>query len=123
MIITSIQMFSGKSALTSMCSYKERCSNWQREENRSGMGMVHMATAGFLVVAYILERCEAISANKGACLSILKEMDKLARHVNELRKRPELKEGMVDSIREAIALIVEASIACSTQINAPKFSK
>lgn len=88
-----------------------------------GMGAAHMATTGLLVVANILERYEAISTNEEACLSLLEKMNILARHVTELQKRPELKGGMEDSIRKAIELIVEASIACCTQIDATKFSK
>jgi len=88
-----------------------------------GMGAAHMATTGLLVVANILERYEAISKNKDACLSLLKEMNKLAQHVTKLQKRPALKGEMEDSIRDAIVLIVEASVACCIQMDASKFSR
>jgi hypothetical protein len=50
-------------------------------------------------------------------------MNILTLHVKKLLERRKLKEGMEDSIRKATELIVEASIACCTQIDATKFSK
>lgn len=78
-----------------------------------GMGASHMATTGLLPVPN----------NEEARLSLLKETKILAIHVQEFQKRPALKEGMEASIREAIVLIVEASMACCTQIDRPKFSR
>lgn len=88
-----------------------------------GIGQAHWATAGLLVVSNVLERFEAVSANREECLSLLDEMYNLAKYVKQLRERPRLKEGMEDLIQEALEMIVKASIMCCVQINSSKFSR
>jgi len=81
----------------------------------------------FIVVANTWERYEDMSENEEACLSILEEINKLAKIVIELqgvlRNDPESKKRMEDDVKEAIELIIETSIACCTQIEASKKSR
>lgn len=89
-----------------------------------GMGSANnIVAAGFLVVANILERIEDIRANQIECLSLLKEMTKLAKVVKEFKERAHLREKMYDEIKDATTLIVEGSLMCCTQIDSSKFSK
>ena len=84
------------------------------------MGAAHLTTTGFLIVAHVLERIETVSTNRDNCLCVLDEICNVAQHVKKLRRRDGLKEGMEHSIKEAMGLIVEASIMCSNQIGSSK---
>eukprot|EP01018_Ginkgo_biloba_P001072 Gb_13428 [translate_table: standard] len=88
-----------------------------------GIGEAHWAAAGLLVVSSILERFESISANNTECLQLLEAMSRLALHIKHLKDRTNLKEGMGDTIQEAVSMIVQGSILCCTQMKSSKFSK
>ena len=85
-----------------------------------GMGAAHLTCTGLLIAAHVLERIETVSANGDECLLVLVEICNLAQHVKKLRQRDGLRKGMEDSIKEAMGLIVEASIMCSNQIGSSK---
>lgn len=85
------------------------------------MGMAHMVSTGFLVVANILECYETLCTNWEVCLSLLNEMNILTHHVKKIKKWPWLKEGMEASIKEASMLIVEAYITRCSQIDTSNF--
>lgn len=83
----------------------------------------NIVAVAFLVVANILERIEDVRANKTECLSLLKEMTKLAKVIKEFKERAHFREKMHDEIKEATTLILEGSLMCCTQIDSSKFSK
>lgn len=91
------------------------------QRSLQGLGVMHMLTTGFLVVANIMERYETISHNKEVCLSLLEGMNTLVQYVKQLQERLGLKEGMKTKIEKAIKLIIEVSLACCTQIDKPKY--
>lgn len=83
----------------------------------------NVIAAGFLVVANILERIEEVRTNRMECLSLLREMTKLAKIVKDFKERAHLKEKMSDEIKDATSLILEGSLMCCAQIDSSKFSK
>ena len=83
----------------------------------------NIVAAGFLVVANILERIEDVRANQIECLSLLKEMTKLAKVVKEFKERANLRGKMYDEIKDTTTLIVKGCLMCCTQIDSSKFSK
>lgn len=83
----------------------------------------NIIAAGFLVVANILERIEEVRTNRMECLSLLREMTKLAKVVKDFKERAHLKEKMHDEIKDATSLILEGSLMCCAQIDSSKFSK
>lgn len=83
-------------------------------------GKTHLAAAGLLVVAEILEAFGSAShANRNECLLLLEEMNGVAQHIKPFNERPHLSE---ETMREATMLIVHCSIACCAQIDPSKFA-
>lgn len=87
------------------------------------IGQAHWALAGLLVVSNVLERFEAVSANRDECLSLLEEMYNLAQYVKQLKERERLRDGMDDLIQEALDMIAKASVICFAQIKSSKISR
>lgn len=85
------------------------------------IGHASLVTAGLLVVAYGLERYQAVSANKEECLHILEEMSHLAKIVHQHKERPKLEVRMQDEIKAGTELIVKGAITCCTQIKSSGF--
>lgn len=88
-----------------------------------GMGGLHVAATGFLVVGKIMERYENISDNKEECLCLLELMNNLIQEVKQLRERRRSMGAMEAKIKEAMELIIEVSLACCTQIDRPIYKK
>ena len=80
------------------------------------MGLAHLISCGFLIAAHVLEIFETISTNRENYLRVLDEICHLAQHVKKLRRSDGLRKEMEGSMKEAMELIVHASIICSTQI-------
>lgn len=93
------------------------------QEFLKGVGGLHAAATGFLVIGKIMERYENISENKGECLWLLERMNNLIQEVKQLKERPRLMGAMEKKIKEATELIIEVSLACCTQIDRPKYQK
>jgi len=89
----------------------------------NGIGQVHYAVAGLLLISNILERMESLSENEAQCLILLEEMFKLAKHIKELNARPQLRKAMEETNKEGTELIMEASLMCCYQIDRSKFNK
>lgn len=93
------------------------------QEFLKGVGGVHVAAIGFLVIGKTMERYEKIKENKEECMWLLERMKNLIQEVKQLKERPQLMEAMKAKIKEAMELITEASLACCTQIDRPKYKK
>lgn len=93
------------------------------QEFLKGVGGLHAAATGFLVIGKIMERYENISENKEECLCLLERMKNLIQEVKQLKERPRLMEPMEAKIKVAMELIIEVSLACCTQIDKPKYKK
>lgn len=91
------------------------------------IGGGHVFNIVFIVVANAWERYEDMSENEEACLSLLEEINKFAQIIIDLQKElqnyPKSKKKMEDLVKEAIESIIEACIACCTQIEASKKSR
>eukprot|EP01018_Ginkgo_biloba_P023566 Gb_39913 [translate_table: standard] len=77
-----------------------------------GIGNAHWAGVGLLVVAAVIERFETISSNRSECLELLCTMNKLAKHMKQLKDIPNLKKEMEAIIGEAVDLIVQGAHSC-----------
>ena len=82
--------------------------------------MAHLTTSGFLIVTHVLERFETVSTDRDNFLRVLDEICHLAQHIKKLRWWDGLRKEMEGSMNEAMGLIVESSIMCSTQIGSSK---
>ena len=84
------------------------------------MGVAHLTTTGFIFTTHVLERFEIVSTNRDNFLCVLEEIFHLAQHIKKLRRWDGLRKEMEGSMKEAMGLIVESSIMCSTQIGSSK---
>jgi len=89
----------------------------------NGIGQVHFAVAGLLLISNILERMESLSENEAQCLILLEEMFELLKHIKELNARPQLRKAMEETNKEGTELIMEASLMCCYQIDRSKIHK
>ena len=84
------------------------------------MGAAHLNTTSFLIIAHVLEIFETVSTNRDNFLCVLDEICHLAQHIKKLRRWDGLRKEMEGSMKEAMGLIVEASIMCSNQVGSSK---
>lgn len=87
------------------------------------IGKSSLATAGFLLIAYGLERFQDVSANKEECRHIMEEMDFLAKVVLQCEDRSSLSKELREEIKKARELIIKGAVNYYSQIKSGPFSR
>lgn len=103
--------------------FSDQCSNSANTINWSllkEIGHAHWVTAGLLVLLNILQRFETVVAHGNEWFDLLEEMNGLVEYLRHLTEGSGLRKMMEKKLREAIQLIVEASLTLKlTLLNLP----
>ncbi|KAH9325518.1 hypothetical protein KI387_005696, partial [Taxus chinensis] len=83
----------------------------------NALGNVHWVAVGFLVVAAVIQRMDAVKSNKENCVELLKRMMKLAKTIMIFKDLPRLEREteLYTTIKECIQLIFKGAISCCSR--------